>query len=89
MPYIEQDKRKAIDSGALPENAGELNYAITKIFDSYLLAKGGIRYAHLNEVIGAIECAKMELYRRLAVPYEDEKIIESGDVYDSAKSDTP
>ena len=49
--------------------------------DRYLVDKGGIRYAHLNEAIGALESAKLELYRRLAAPYEDEKIRESGDVY--------
>ena len=49
--------------------------------DNYLKDKGEIRYAHLNEVIGAIDCAKLELYRRVATPYEDKKIEESGDVY--------
>ena len=83
MPYISQDARERIDRGGQPETAGELNYAITRVVDDYLIAKGGIRYAHLNEVVGALECAKLELYRRLAVPYEDEKIRESGDVYRS------
>lgn len=81
MPYISQDRRKDIDHGERPQNAGELNYAITKLVDAYLQDKGGIRYAHLNEVVGAMECAKLELYRRLAVPYEDLKIEEAGDVY--------
>ena len=31
----------------------------------------------------ALECAKLELYRRLAAPYEDEKRKETGDVYRS------
>lgn len=83
MPYIDQDARKRIDGGSAPENAGELNYAITRLVDEYLIAKGGIRYAHLNEVVGVLECAKLEVYRRLAAPYEDEKITHSGDVYRS------
>lgn len=83
MPYIDQARRKAIDGGARPEHAGELNYAITRIVDGYLQARGGLRYAHLNEVVGALECAKLELYRRLAAPYEDGKIAEAGDVYES------
>jgi hypothetical protein len=81
MPYINQQRREAIVAGAKPQDAGELNYAITHIVDSYLAEKGGIRYAYLNEVIGAIECAKLELYRRVAAPYEDTKIKEAGDVY--------
>ena len=28
-----------------------------------------------------MECAKLELYRRVAAPYEDLKISEAGDVY--------
>jgi hypothetical protein len=84
MPYIEQERRNAILAGAKPQNAGELNFAITVVVDNYLQEKGGIRYGHLNEVVGAMECAKLELYRRLAAPYEDTKIREAGDVYQSS-----
>lgn len=86
MPYISQKRRQDIDGGALAQDAGELNYAITRLADDYLMRKGGLRYAHLNEVMGALECAKLELYRRLAAPYEDLKIAESGDVYRSNQS---
>ena len=81
MPYIEPQARERIDRGGAPTTPGELNYAITRLVDAYLIAKGGIRYAHLNEVMGTLECAKLELYRRLAAPYEDEKRREAGDVY--------
>ena len=40
-----------------------------------------VEYARINELIGVLECAKLELYRRIAVPYEDTKIAENGDVY--------
>lgn len=66
MPYITADARARLDKGGKPETAGELNYALTRIVDDYLIQKGGIRYAHLNEVVGALECAKLELYRRVA-----------------------
>jgi len=85
MPYIDQEARRRIDRGDAPANAGELNYAVTRLVDAYLAAQaadaGRVRYAHLNEAIGVLECAKLELYRRIAAPYEDEKIAESGDVY--------
>jgi hypothetical protein len=83
MPYIKKERRDAILSGCEPQDAGELNFAITTMVDKYLQNKGGLRYAHLNEAVGALECAKLELYRRVAVPYEDEKIKEFGDVYKS------
>lgn len=73
MPYITPERREAILAGAKPQDPGELNFAITTLVDSYLQDKGGIRYGHLNEVIGALDCAKLELYRRVAAPYEDKK----------------
>ena len=82
MPYIKQERRDAIGKGDAPKDAGELNFALTSIVDRYLQAKG-LRYAHINEVVGALECAKLELYRRIAIPYEDEKMKEAGDVYRS------
>jgi hypothetical protein len=85
MPYIDQDARARLAAGGVPAHAGELNYAITLLVDAYLARSAGTagrtRYAHLNEAIGVLECAKLELYRRVTVPYEDEKIAESGDVY--------
>ena len=83
MPYITRTARERLDTGGRPATPGELNYAITRLLDGYLVDRGGIRYAYLNEVVGALECAKMELYRRLAAPYEDRKIEEAGDVYRS------
>ena len=82
MPYIKQERRDAIESGDAPKDAGELNFALTNIVDKYLQNRG-LRYAHINEAVGALECAKLEFYRRIAVPYEDQKMKESGDVYRS------
>lgn len=85
MPYIDQEARHRLESGDAPKDAGELNYAVTRLVDAYLAAaaeRGGrVRYAHLNEAIGVLECAKLELYRRVAAPYEDTKTAENGDVY--------
>lgn len=85
MPYINQEARARLDGGEEPDDAGELNYAITRLVDAYITRKG-VRYAYMNEAIGALECAKLELYRRVAAPYEDRKIEESGDVYRSLES---
>jgi len=80
MPYIKQYLRKEIEDGAVPVDPGQLNYLVSSICDIYI-QEHGKTYATLNEVIGALECAKLELYRRVAAPYEDEKIKENGDVY--------
>jgi len=41
----------------------------------------GLSYTFINDCVGALEGAKLELYRRVASPYEDKKIAENGDVY--------
>ena len=79
MPYIpHKDRAPTLREG--PINAGEFNYFITCAIDNYL-ATEGLHYETINTIIGALECAKMEMYRRIAVPYEDIKIAENGDVY--------
>ena len=79
MPYITEERKEFVDAfGA--ETAGELNYAITEMICNYL--PKDCSYADLNDVIGALEGAKLEFYRRVVVPYEQEKIRSNGDVYD-------
>jgi len=83
MPYIKQDDRKTVlwdYRGRMPANAGELNYCISKLVHNYILRLGPLNYAQVNEVVGALECAKLELYRQVAAPYEDKKKSENGPV---------
>ncbi len=85
MPYIKQERRQVLDiyaGGA--ETVGELNYIITKLALRFLGAKPD--YVAYNEVIGVLECAKQELYRRAVAPFEDHKCSVNGDVYWEAKS---
>jgi len=87
MPYIKPEKREkyeeeigklvAILKSLPPEEVdGELNYVITKIMKEVY----PLRYYHINKAIGVLECIKQEFYRRVAAPYEDQKIKENGDV---------
>jgi hypothetical protein len=81
MPYIKQEDRTKIDElNQSPKTAGELNYLFTKLSINYIL-DNGLSYQKLNDVVGALEGCKLELYRRMIAPYEDKKIIENGDVY--------
>ena len=90
MPYIESRSRKEIDPELKPildyikENvplpSGDYNYIITRICNSIIMSNG-LKYSVINEVVGVLECVKQELYRRVAVPYEDRKKIQNGDVY--------
>jgi hypothetical protein len=80
MPYIKESARYDLDLGdRSPESAGELNYAITQICRRYWA--GAPNYQAINDIVGALEGAKLEFYRRVAAKYEDQKIEENGDVY--------
>jgi hypothetical protein len=79
MPYIKEKQRQKIAAGEKPADAGELNYAITTLLLDYLQAKGE-SYASYNEIMGVLNCVTHEFYRRGAVPYEDKKIAENGDL---------
>lgn len=80
MPYVNAQRRKELDNGAKADTAGALNYKIHRLIDEYMEEQDAINYEVINSVVGALECAKLELYRRLAIPYEDSKRREHGDV---------
>lgn len=85
MPYIAKNAREAHANGAAPATPGELNYAITMLVDNYVKTHTKFgeapSYSLLNEVIGVLECAKQEYYRRVVSYYEDRKIRENADVF--------
>ena len=87
MPYIIPSRRadffklEEILTHTRLDNAGELNYLITQCFLRYI-AEHGLRYQSINDCLGAAQGACLELYRRVAAPYEDKKCLENDDVYD-------
>lgn len=58
--------------------AGSINYIVTKLCKAVL--EDDFRYDTANSLIGALECCKMELYRRQIANYENQKIEENGDL---------
>ncbi len=80
MPYIEPAARDALDRGAIPIGPGELNYLLTNACVDYLYAHG-LTYQSINDVLGALQGASHEFYRRVAAPYEDDAIVKNGDAY--------
>lgn len=88
MPYINEETRKALMNVGLGDllniierstSPGDLNYIITMILSKALGENPN--YARFNEIIGVLECCKLEMYRRKIAKYEDQKIKENGDVY--------
>ncbi len=90
MPYIPQERRQelypliskvageiqaAVESG-IGKRGGEVNFVICSLVDMLY----DRNYTELSAA-GDVECAKLELYRRVLGPYEDVKILENGDVF--------
>ena len=87
MPYVKSEIRsmlastiKAIEQNP-PITVGDLNYVVTKTCLAFLKKNMIVNYQSYNDVIGALECCKLEMYRRAIAPYEDKKIAEHSDVY--------
>ena len=92
MPYIRPEDRSYYDENIdeliatlyncnQPDlKPGELNYIISKIIAG-LLEHYGTSYTLLNNITGVLECVKLELYRKVAANYEDQKEAENGPVY--------
>jgi len=55
---------------------GHLNYAISRL----LALMPANRYRDYNELMGVLECAKLEFYRTKVAPYENKKRRRHGDV---------
>lgn len=82
MPYIKKERRHQIAIHGISEvsNAGELNYFITNSILEWW-DETVPNYADYNEVIGVLECCKLELYRKLISKYENKKCEEHGEVF--------
>ena len=93
MPYITPENRPKYNEsadtvaemvfteymckGRMP--VGHLNYVFTRILLNILLTTG-TSYEHINALIGVLESCKLELYRKIAAPYEDEKEEQNGSI---------
>jgi hypothetical protein len=76
MPYIPPEAREGAAPGT--SDPGVLTYLIYRLCLDALPESP--RYRDLHAVVGALEAAKLEFYRRHVAPYEDRKIAENGDV---------
>lgn len=85
MPYISQEDRKDFEyfrqvvKEVEPTTAGEVQYMIA-IITAEFMKNSDYRYQDMNNVMGALNGANLEFYRRYVAPYEDECIAKNGDV---------
>jgi len=90
VPYIDPGSRRQIDPELYPlidrlkrrtregkDRNGEVVYVLYKILVE-IYGQGNFEIK--SNALKALESAKLEYYRRLMVPYENQKIQENGDV---------
>lgn len=86
MPYITQARRESFQAFLKSvqdlriDTSGELNFLLAMLGQVYL-AQHGISYRVFNDIVGALECAKIETYRRQIANLEEMKKQENGDVF--------
>ena len=97
MPYIKQEIRDQLDPAIedlaiaimktmvggkhVVPSAGWYNYIITMLLSTAYSVNVFPSYENINTIMGILESVKQEFYHRVAVPYEEAKRIENGDVY--------
>jgi len=88
MPYISPENRRDLDPAIeavldaladtpFQDSLGNLNYLISRIVAGHM---GQVSYGKVAMATGVLENVKQEFYRRVAAPYEDQKIDQSGDI---------
>lgn len=76
---------KQIDEDSKGEDLkGATNYTLTRILLKVLGkdVSGKKRYNLINDVIGVLGCVALQYYIKWALPYEDIKKQDNGEVYD-------
>jgi len=85
MPYIAEEQRvhfRELDKSLMEariNTAGELQYVIALAIAQFMSDKPA-RYQQMNDVMGALNGANLEFYRRHVAPYEDYCIRKNGDI---------
>lgn len=87
MPYIKEAIKETIDLPYVRDD-GQLTYVIDKMAEELLSQKcdydwDNLSYAMVAQVVGDIECAKLEFARRILFLLEDRKLVENGDCFEA------
>ncbi len=88
MPYVLPEVRERLDKDILSaQNPGELGYTVAMLIDAYIFRnsrdpeKPEFWFKDVAELMGTIESIKMEVYRRVVVPYENYQLNRAGDCF--------
>lgn len=75
-PYSNPYKEKLTNDEFL-SICGDINYAFSRILSNTM---GDVSYPKIAMITGVLENIKQEFYRRVAANYENQKILENGDI---------
>ena len=89
MPAIGQSRRhlfdrSAEDLGHSADCAEDLQYLLSVIFETYI-ARHGLRYQQLNDIMGALSGAEKEFFEHVVSPYEAHAREKNGPYYSEVK----
>jgi hypothetical protein len=80
LGFVKQNETGYDDDYDENKAKGDLNYVIYSIVKKYI-DQHGLRYHRINDFIGGVlTCCQLELYDKIARPFEDEAIQRNGDV---------
>ncbi|NBX97266.1 hypothetical protein EBQ81_00165 [bacterium] len=101
MPYINEEERLELDNAievlasAIKDNKtslnnphnfanflGRINYSFSRILS---IVMNDVSYSKIAMATGVLENIKQEFYRRVAENYENNKIVENGDIKEYKK----
>lgn len=84
MPYVTQQSKDVVDPYLNPMleklkewHTGCVAYVVYRIGLTWTCQAG---FSRMALFLGVLVCVILELYRRVLGPYEDNKIVENGDV---------
>src|SRR3546814_5415034 len=79
MPYIKENMRSLMKPGAEVDSCGpgELNFQLTSLIYDYF-QRSNQDYPAINDIVRALEGAKLEFYRRVPAPSEDATLLYNG-----------
>jgi len=91
MPYIKQEKRDELDPAIaslfvrlinlqLDDESNNMEENLNYVFTKLLRQCYGENSGEINDAMGVLASVQLEFHRRVAVPYNDQKIYDNGDV---------
>lgn len=75
--HLLQEKSRQLSNDELLSVIGDINYCFSRILGGLM---GKVSYPKIAMITGVLENIKQEFYRRVATQYEEEKIVQNGDI---------